>query len=94
MNKDKLTQLCHRLSKETGLSFNSVMTYYFLEMVLEKISKSRYKDNFIYKDGFILSNIVGVQSRTTVDIDMVLNNIRLRLPCKFAVGAVFRVSSY
>lgn len=76
MNKDKLTQLCHRLSKETGLSFNSVMTYYFLERLLERISSSRYRDNFIFKGGFILSNIVGVQTRTTVDIDMLLSNIK------------------
>ena len=76
MNKDKLTQLCHRLSKETGLSFNSVMTYYFLESLLERISSSRYRDNFIFKGWFILSNIVGVQTRTTIDIDMLLNNIR------------------
>lgn len=75
MNKDNLTQLCHTISKETGLTFNSVMTYYFLENILKKLSISRYKDNFIFKGGFILSNIVGLQSRSTVDIDMLMNNI-------------------
>ena len=38
MNKDKLRSLCQKLSKETGLSFNSIQTHYFLESILEKIS--------------------------------------------------------
>ncbi len=37
MNKAKLTALCHKISKQTGLTFNSVMTYYFLEIILKKI---------------------------------------------------------
>ena len=36
MNKAKLTSLCHKVRKEVGLSFNSVMLYYFLESILEK----------------------------------------------------------
>lgn len=42
MNKAKLTALCHKISKQTGLTFNSVMTYYFLEVILKKLSHSPY----------------------------------------------------
>ena len=38
MNKAKLTALCHKVSKEVGLSFNSVMLYYFLESILKKLA--------------------------------------------------------
>lgn len=38
MNKAKLTAICHNISKESGLPFNSVMLYYFLESILKKIS--------------------------------------------------------
>lgn len=69
MNKDKITTMCHKVSNETGLTFNSVMTYYFLESVLRKLSVSKYNDKFIFKGGYILSNIVGLDSRGTVDID-------------------------
>lgn len=69
MNKDKITTMCHKVSNETGLTFNSVMTYYFLESVLRKLSVSKYNDKFIFKGGYILSNIVGLDSRSTVDID-------------------------
>ena len=35
MNKDKLRSLCQKLSKETGLSFNSIQTHYFLESTVD-----------------------------------------------------------
>lgn len=73
MNKAKLTALCHNISKQTGLTFNSVMTYYFLEVILKKLSRSSYADHYIFKGGFLLSNIIGVESRSTVDIDFLFH---------------------
>lgn len=77
MNKTTLTLLCHKISKQTGLTFNSVMTYYFLEMILKKLSQSSYSRNYIFKGGFLLSNVIGVESRSTVDIDFLFQNITL-----------------
>lgn len=73
MNKAKLTALCHKISKQTGLTFNSVMTYYFLEIILKKLSQSYYADYYIFKGGFLLSNVIGVESRSTVDIDFLFH---------------------
>lgn len=73
MNKAKLTALCHKISKQTGLTFNSVMTYYFLEIILKKLSQSYYADHYIFKGGFLLSNVIGVESRSTVDIDFLFH---------------------
>lgn len=73
MNKAKLTALCHKISKQTGLTFNSVMTYYFLEIILKKLSQSSYADYYIFKGGFLLSNVIGVESRSTVDIDFLFH---------------------
>lgn len=77
MNKAKLTSLCHKISKETHLSFNSVMLYYFLESILKKLADSEYNENFIFKGGFLLSNVVGIDSRSTIDIDFLLENTQL-----------------
>ncbi len=77
MNKNKLTSMCHRISKKINLSFNEVMVYYFLESILEKLSSSTYGDNFIFKGGFLLSNVVGLDTRTTVDIDFLIKNSEL-----------------
>lgn len=73
MNKTKLTALCHKISKQTGLTFNSIMTYYFLEVILKKLSKSSYANHYIFKGGFLLSNVIGVESRSTVDIDFLFH---------------------
>lgn len=77
MNKAKLTALCHKISKETGLTFNSVMTYYFLEVILKKLSQSSYSEHYIFKGGFLLSNVIGVESRSTVDIDFLFHKLTL-----------------
>ena len=55
MNKAKLTALCHKVSKEVGLSFNSVMLYYFLESILKKLAGSKYSERFVFKGAFLLS---------------------------------------
>lgn len=73
MNKAKLTALCHKIAKQTGLTFNSIMTYYFLEVILKKLSKSSYANHYIFKVGFLLSNVIGVESRSTVDIDFLFH---------------------
>ena len=73
MNKAKLTALCHKIAKQTGLTFNSIMTYYFLEVILKKLSKSSCANYYIFKGGFLLSNVIGVESRSTVDIDFLFH---------------------
>ena len=73
MNKVKLTALCHKIAKQTGLTFNSIMTYYFLEVILKKLSKSSYANHYIFKGGFLLSNVIGVESRSTVVIDFLFH---------------------
>lgn len=77
MNKAKLTALCHKVSRDAGISFNAVMLYYFLESMLKKLAKSRYNERFIFKGGFLLSSVVGINSRSTVDIDLLLRDMQL-----------------
>ena len=77
MNKNKLHAMIHRVSQETGIVYNSVFAYYFMEDILLRIYKSNYKENFIFKGGFLLSNIVGISSRATVDMDFQLENEQL-----------------
>ena len=77
MNKDKLRAKCQKLSKETGLSFNALQTHYFLESILEKIADSDENENFIFKGGFLLANVIGIRQRSTVDIDFLIRRFSL-----------------
>ena len=64
-NKDKLKNI----SKNKNVDFNSVMRFYMYDRFVERLSKSKYKDNFILKGGFYLSNLFGLDNRSTMDID-------------------------
>jgi predicted nucleotidyltransferase component of viral defense system len=77
MNKGKLRAACQNLSKETGLSFNQILTHYFLESILEKIADSNENENFIFKGGFLLANVIGIRQRSTVDIDFLIRRFSL-----------------
>lgn len=63
--KDKLKNI----SKNKNVDFNSVMRFYMYDRFVERLSKSKYKDNFILKGGFYLSNLFGLYNRSTMDID-------------------------
>lgn len=57
------------ISKEKNVDFNSLMRFYMYDRFVERLSKSKYRDNFILKGGFYLSNLFGINNRSTMDID-------------------------
>lgn len=50
---------------------------YAMERFLERVSLSDYKDNFILKGGMLVSAMVGLDNRATMDIDTTLRNLPL-----------------
>ena len=48
-----------------------------LERLLERISVSKYKNNFILKGGMLISAMRGIDSRTTMDMDITIKGIAL-----------------
>lgn len=65
----QLKALIRNLAKEKGISSQLVMQNYMMERLLERISCSRFKDNFILKGGFLIAAIVGLNTRATMDMD-------------------------
>ena len=63
--KDKLKNI----SREKNVDFNSVMRFYMYDRFIERLSKSKYNDNFILKGDFYLSKLFGLDNRSTMDID-------------------------
>ena len=53
------------------------MQNYMLERLLERISLSPYKNNFILKGGFLISAIVGLDTRATMDLDTTIKGFAL-----------------
>lgn len=54
-----------------------VQQQYLLEEILKAIASSRYKDSFILKGGYLIGQIIGLDKRTTMDLDVTLKGISL-----------------
>ena len=65
------------ISKKTGVNPNSLLQMCLFEGILEKLSKSKYSENFILKDGLLISSLIGVDMRSTMDMDTTLRGIPL-----------------
>ncbi len=61
------------ISREKNVDFNSIMRFYMYDRFIERLAKSKYKDNFILKGGFYLSKLFGLDNRSTMDIDTAIN---------------------
>ena len=67
----------NNISKEKKVAPQSVLQTYMLERLLERISVSKYKDNFILKGGMLISAILGMSSRSTMDMDTTVKGFEL-----------------
>jgi predicted nucleotidyltransferase component of viral defense system len=77
VNKAKMMAMVRKKSQESGISINTLLLLFFFEQFLNRIADSEYKNCFVLKGGFLLSSLMGIESRTTVDMDMSLRNLNL-----------------
>ena len=69
--------IINNMAKENNVAAQSVLQTYMLERLLERISISKYKDNFILKGGMLISAMLGIDSRTTMDMDTTIKGFPL-----------------
>ena len=74
MNSMQLKDKLRNISKEKSVDFNTLLRLYMYDRFLERLSKSKYRDNFVLKGGFYLSTLFGVENRATMDIDTAFRN--------------------
>ena len=72
MNKDSVTQKLRNKAKELDLNYNLVLSKFFFDEFLKLISISIYRKNFLLKGGMLLTYSLGVQNRSTQDIDFLV----------------------
>lgn len=76
-NPMQLKAFIKKKAAEKNISAQLVMQNYMLERLLERISLSAYKRNFILKGGFLISAIVGLDTRATMDLDTTIKGFTL-----------------
>lgn len=68
-NVMQLKAIVRNIAKEKRITAQLVLQNYMLERFLERVSVSDYQENFIIKGGFLIASLVGLNSRTTMDMD-------------------------
>ena len=68
-NAMQLKAVIKNISKDKHISAQLVMQNFMLERLLERISVSKYRQNFILKGGFLIAAMVGLDNRATMDMD-------------------------
>lgn len=63
-----------KYAKEKNMDLRDVQQRFILEEFAEKISNSKYRDSLIIKGGFVVSNLLGFENRTTLDMDATVNS--------------------
>lgn len=71
--KDKVRNMARGDSAKAQLLIRN----YGMERFLERVSLSEHRDNFILKGGMLVSAMVGLENRATMDIDTSIRNIPL-----------------
>ena len=67
------------LAKENNADPRVLMRLYMMERFLERVSVSKYRDNFIIKGGVLVTSMLGVSLRSTMDIDTTIQNFDLSI---------------
>ena len=65
------------VAKQNNADARTLMRIYMMERFLERISLSEYRDKFILKLGILVTAMIGVAHRSTMDIDTSMKNLNL-----------------
>ena len=85
-NPMQLKAFIKNKAADKHISAQLVMQNYMFERLLERISLSPYKNNFILKGVFLISSVVGLDTRVTMYLDTTVRRIPFRPPfCHFFI---------
>lgn len=73
----QLKDLIRNLSKKNLVDAHFLMSNYMMERFLERISLSEYKDKFILKGGMLVASMVGLDVRSTMDLDAAIKGANI-----------------
>lgn len=74
LTREQLKGRIKNLAKENSADSRLLMRLYMMERFIERVSVSKYKDSFIIKGGILVTSLVGISLRSTLDIDSTIKN--------------------
>ncbi|OPZ65669.1 MAG: hypothetical protein BWY85_00420 [Firmicutes bacterium ADurb.Bin506] len=76
-SSQQLKDLVRNLSRAKKADAQVILRNYMMERFLERVSLSAYKDAFILKGGMLVAAMVGVDARSTMDLDATVSGIQV-----------------
>lgn len=64
-------------AKDKHIAAQVVLQNYMFERFLARLSQSEYRDKFVIKGGMLIASIVGLDIRSTMDLDTTLRGLPL-----------------
>lgn len=77
MNKDSVTSRLRNKSSELNIEYNLALDKFFFDEFLKLLSFSKYKENFTLKGGMLLTYTLGIENRSTRDIDFLVKRTNI-----------------
>lgn len=74
---EQLKGAIRSMAAKKNLRPQEVLQMFLFERVLERLAASRYRNNFILKGGLLISSMIGIDERTTIDMDTTVRGIRM-----------------
>lgn len=76
---EQLKGTIRSMAAKKNLRAQEVLQMFLFERILERMANSRFKDNFILKGGLLISSMIGITERTTMDMDTTVRGIQMEV---------------
>lgn len=78
-NSRQLKDLIRNMARGKGINAQILLRNYMLERLLERIALSEFRDKFVLKGGMLIAAVVGIDIRSTIDMDATIKSYPLSL---------------
>lgn len=72
---EQLKGAIRNIARDKNLRSQEVLQMFLFERILDRLAASPYKNNFILKGGLLISSMIGISERTTMDMDTTVRGI-------------------
>ena len=78
IGSESLKGRIRNIANSKNLRPQEILQMFFFERFLDRLSKSKYKFNFVIKGGLLISSMIGIDNRTTMDMDTTIKGVPLQ----------------
>lgn len=72
---EQLKGAIRNAAKDMNLHAQEVLQIFMFERLIERLSVSAYRENFILKGGLLIASMIGIGERTTMDMDTTVQGL-------------------